>query len=82
MELEDKGRCTISLPPYHYRRGKLWAWAKGRGLAALVSDVFQARMEANDDLVDRILTDRAQDLGISVEELTQRILNDKDLDEA
>lgn len=78
--MDTKSRTTIQIPDYHWRRGKIWAWLKGRGIATLVSDVFQARVEANEDEIQRMLTNRAKDLGITPDELMDQILQ-TELDE-
>ena len=72
--MDNKYRTTITIPEYHWRRGKIWAWVKGRGIATLMSDVFQARVEANEGEIQRMLENRAKDLGITPDELIQQIL--------
>ncbi len=79
--MDEKIRTQVQLPKYHANRGKIWAWCKSRPLATLIGDVFQARVEANADEIDLILNERAKDLGITPDELRQRILNDNEKDE-
>jgi hypothetical protein len=65
----------------HYKTGALWAWLKGRPIATLVSDVFQARTEDsnNQAWIERNLAERASDMGVTTEELKQSIWNEAGL---
>lgn len=65
----------MSVPVTHYKTGALWAWLKGRPIATLASDVFQARTESSDNQtwIEKGIAERAADLGVSPEELKQQI---------
>ncbi len=49
---------------------------KGTTKTTLGQNVIQARVEANDAQIEAMLSDRAKDLGISVDELKAQILAD------
>ena len=49
---------------------------KGTTKTTLGQNVIQARVEANDVQIEAMLSDRAKDLGISVDELKAQILAD------
>ena len=68
-------RFPIKLPAWHEKRLILWAWLKGTTKTTLGQNVIQARVEANALEIDAMLSDRAKDLGISVDELTEVILS-------
>ncbi len=58
--------------------GLLWAWLKGRPLATLASDVFQARTENSDNVswIRENLAARAADLGLTPDQLEAQILSE------
>lgn len=68
----------MAIPMTHYKVGLFWAWLKGRPLATLASDVFQARTENADNVawIRENLAARAADLGITPEQLEAQILNE------
>jgi hypothetical protein len=72
--IDKKIRVTALIPEYHYRRGKLWGWVKGQPLTTLVANVFAARVEANEDEIERMIENRAKDLGKTKDELIAEIL--------
>lgn len=74
--MDEKIRCQIQLPKYHSDIGRLWAWAKGRAMGTLVSDVFQARCEANKAEIYEMLDHRAKQMGVTRDELIDQILAD------
>ncbi|HEY9748372.1 MAG TPA: hypothetical protein V6C63_06830 [Allocoleopsis sp.] len=78
---DKKIRTAMSVPVTHYKIGALWAWLKGRPIATLASDVFQARTEAseNQQWIEKTLAERANDMQITVEELKQRIWSEAGL---
>ncbi len=78
---DKKVRTSTSIPMTHYKTGALWAWLKGRPIATLVSDVFQARTEDsnNQAWIERNLAERASDMGVTTEELKQSIWNEAGL---
>ena len=78
---DKKYRTSPRLPASHYRLGTLWAWLKGRSVTTLVSDVFQARAEANEDWIRRNLETRARQMGITPEELERRIYEEAGISE-
>ena len=69
-------RFPIKLPVWHEKRLIWWATMKGTTKTTLGQNVIQARVEANDAQIEAMLSDRAKDLGISVDELKAQILAD------
>jgi hypothetical protein len=68
-----KYRTNPRIPASHYRLGALWAWLKGRPVTTLIGDVFQARVEANEQWIRDNLAQRAKQMGKSPEELENEI---------
>jgi hypothetical protein len=66
---------------FHYKWGKLWAFAKNRPLSRLITDVFEARIEANKTEIEEMIRDIAAQRGITYEELVEQILKKSDDDE-
>lgn len=74
-------RLTLrGLGEFHYKWGKLWAFTKNRTLTRLITDVFEARLEANRAEVEVMLRDIAAQRGMTYEDLVKEIL-DKDKDD-
>ena len=78
---DKKIRTSTSIPITHYKTGALWSWLKGRPIATLVSDVFQARTENSDNQawIEKTLAERASDMGLTVDELKRRIWDEAGL---
>lgn len=74
-EMPPKRLSLRGLGEFHYKWGKIWAYCKSRTLSRLITDVFEARLEANLDLIKEMLEDIAKQRGITVEELIDEILN-------
>lgn len=62
------------MPDWHHKRLKLWAYVKGTTKTQLSTNIIQARVEANDDQISKMLEELASDRGITVEELITQIL--------
>jgi hypothetical protein len=73
-DIMAKKRFPITLPPWHEKRLLFWAYCKGTTKTQMAINTLQARIEANEQQIDRMLAERAESLGISVEELQQQIL--------
>jgi len=69
-------RFPIKLPPWHEKHLIWWAAMKGSSKTGLAQNTIQARVEANKDQILEMLADRANDLGITVEELQQKLLQE------
>ena len=69
-------RFPIKLPVWHEKRLIWWATMKGTTKTTLGQNVIQARVEANDAQIEAMLSDRAKDLGITVEDLKAQILSE------
>ena len=67
-------RFPIKLPPWHEKRLIWWAAMKATTKTSLGQNVIQARVEANESTIEAMLSDRAQDLGVTVDELKAQLL--------
>jgi hypothetical protein len=68
----------LSLNPFsdfHYKWGKLWAFAKRRSLAKMIGDVFEARVEANRGDIELMIRDIAEQRGLTYEELVAQVMD-------
>ena len=72
----NQKRFPIKLPPWHEKRLIWWAYVKGTTKTTLGQNVIQARVEVNEAQIDEMLADIAADIGISVTDLKQKILDD------
>lgn len=80
MPSDEKYRINTTLPAYHLKWLKIWAFLKGTTKTTLASNTLQARIEANILLIKEMVAERAKDLGISPEELIDRIINNEEDD--
>ena len=60
MALKQKRLSLKGLSDFHYKWGKLWAFAKNRPLSKLIVDVFEARIEANRADIELMIRDIAE----------------------
>ena len=75
MVQDAKKRFPISLPSFHEKWLLYWAEMKGTTKTQLVQTILQEKIESNEGQIERMLEDRANDAGITVEELKQQILD-------
>lgn len=78
MATDNKHRINTTLPAYHLKWLRVLAWLKGVPPTTLASNTLQARIEANIDLTKEMILERSQDLGISPEDLIDKIINNSD----
>lgn len=69
IEMEENIRVNISLSPYDYRKLRNWSTLHGKSPTAFAGQIVAARIEANLDLINRMMEDYAKTKGISKEEL-------------
>lgn len=69
IEMEENIRVNISLSPYDYRKLKNWSTLHGKSPTAFAGQIVAARIEANLDLINKMVEDYAQTKGMSKEEL-------------
>ena len=67
-------RFPIGLPSWHEKRLIWWAFIKGTSKTGLAQNILQARIEANDPLIQDGLKELAKDERISVDEIKDRLL--------
>lgn len=79
-QMSPKRISLNPLPEDHDEWGKLWAWGKRQSLPGLISNTFQARVEANREEIRGIVQRAADRRGISFEEMKQQILKNPRLD--
>lgn len=75
-EMPPKRLTLRGMGEFHYKWGKLWAYSKSRTLSRLITDVFEARLESNLELIERMIADIAAQRGITVEELIEEVMNE------
>ena len=75
-----KKRFPIGLPPWHEKRLIWWAHLKQTSKTALAQNTLQARIEANDDMIQSGLAELAADAGMPLEEYKAKLLKDTSLD--
>lgn len=81
MASDKKNRINSTLPEFHRKWLKVWAFLKCTTPTALAGNILQARIEANLDLISRMVAERSEDLGISSDELISRILDDSEIND-
>ncbi len=81
MATRQKRLSLKGFSDFHYKWGKLWAFAKNRPISKLIVDVFEARIEANKSEIEMMIRDIAEQRGITYEELVDQIMNGDDEDE-
>lgn len=81
MTVRQKRLSLKGFNDFHYKWGKLWAFAKNRPISKLIVDVFEARIEANKDDIEMMVRDIAEQRGITYEELVSQIMNGEPEDE-
>jgi hypothetical protein len=69
IEMEENIRVNISLSPYDYRKLKNWSTLHGKSPTAFAGQIVASKIEANLDLIDKMVDDYAKLKGISREEL-------------
>jgi len=75
MAPQDRAkRFPIKVPPWHEKRLIWWAEMKGTTKSTLAQNTLQARIEANEEQIESMLSDRARDLRISVDDLKVQLL--------
>lgn len=74
----DKLRLTITLSDLAARKLNIWAKAHDKARTGWVAQIIEARIEANLDLIDKLLEDCASARGISPEQLEKEWQQDDD----
>jgi len=69
IEMEENIRVNISLSPYDYRKLKNWSTLHGKSPTAFAGQIVAARIEANLELINRMMEDYAKTKGMSKEDL-------------
>lgn len=85
MATDDRYRINITVPAFHKKWLFVWAYLKTTSPTNLAGNTLQARVEANLSQIKEMLNERAEDLGITTDELISRIipkeLNDESIKE-
>jgi hypothetical protein len=74
-------RISITLSPYVARKLSLWGMLHGRTKGVFAAQIISNRVEANIDLINKMLEEEAKNRGISIEELEAILLNEDTKDE-
>lgn len=69
QQLMDNARLNITISDYDLRKLRNWAKCHGKTPTAYAAQIVSARIEANLDLIDRMMEDIAAYEGKTVEEL-------------
>ena len=75
MAVDQRFRISITIPAWHRKLLILWAYFKGASPTGLAGNILQSRIEANQGQIQAMLEDRAKDLGLTVDELTNEIID-------
>ena len=81
MASKNKRFSLKGFGDFHYKWGKLWAFAKNRTVAKLIGDTFEARIEANRAEIELMIRDIAKQRGIPYDDLVEQIMNGDDEEE-
>lgn len=76
--MEENLRVNITLSPYVFKKLRDWAKLHGKTPSAYAGQIVSARVEANLDIIERMLNEYAVIKGISTEELNNLWSADKD----
>lgn len=71
-------RIGITLPEWYERKLVLWAKIKGTNRATLISNIVQARIEANWEQIEKDLQSIADYRGVTTDELIAEWLEKPD----
>lgn len=69
-----KKRLQVIIPPFYMKRLVAWAFCKKQTKTSLAQNILQARIEANDDLIKKMVAEQATDWGVSEADAWERIL--------
>ena len=75
MTVDQRFRITVTIPAWHRKLLILWAYFKGASPTGLAGSALQSRIEANQEQIHAMLEDRAKDLGLTVDELINEIID-------
>lgn len=78
MAIDERYRLNIAIPAFHKQWLLIWAYLKGVSPTGLAGNILQARIETNLDQIMLMLESRANDLGLTSEELKNKIINNND----
>ena len=73
-------RFSIRLTSWHYKRLIWWAKGKGQSISGMAERTIAARIEANSELIEDMVKDKADDLGVSSDEVKRRWLEEAKYD--
>jgi hypothetical protein len=79
MATDDRYRINITVPAFHKKWLFIWAYLKTTSPTNLAGNTLQNRVEANLGQIKEMLNERAEDLGISPEELIKMIIPNNEL---
>jgi len=77
---DEMKRFSIRLPRWHYKRLIWWAAGKGQSISGMAERTIAARIEANEEQIERIIADEAEETGRSVDEVKKQWLIDANYD--
>jgi hypothetical protein len=71
-------RITITLSDFAFRKLACWAALHERPKTSYASQIIEARVEANIDVIEKLMTDEAKNQGITIEELEAKYLKSEE----
>jgi len=73
-------RFPIKFPKWHTKRLLWWAHAKGVSKTGLTQNTMQARIEANEEQIERMMQDLAEEAGMKVKAYKAKVLEEMGYD--
>jgi len=73
-------RFSIRLPKFHYKELSLWSTCRGQSVSGLAERELMEWIEANEEQIERIIADEAEETGRSVDEVKKQWLSDANYD--
>lgn len=69
-------RFSVRLPSWHYKRLIWLARARGQSVSGMAERIAIEECEANEPLIESMIADKAEDLGLTVEKVKRQWLQD------
>lgn len=71
-------RLNLTISPYNYRKLKIWGKMHAKSPTAFAGQIVAARIEANLELIDRLLEEMANFEGVTTEEMLKMLTDEND----
>ena len=77
-QMAENIRLNLTISAYNYQKLKIWGKMHGKSPTAFAGQIVAARIEANLELIDRLLQEMAAFEGISPKELEEKLVKEND----